>query len=189
MINPFRVFRYYKSKIFYSSLSRVNISQTAKVRYDKLNIHKDGKLVIRDYSVVEANIYLEREGAIISIGKNTFVGGSSIMAATQITIGDDVLIAWGCTIVDHNSHSVFWTERKDDVSNYYHNMKDWKFVDMKPIHICNKVWIGFNSIILKGVTIGENSIVAAGSVVTKDVPAFTIVGGNPARFIKEINNG
>ncbi|MBK8021791.1 MAG: hypothetical protein IPK19_10285 [Chloroflexi bacterium] len=56
---------------------------------------------------------------------------------------------------------------------------------MAPIRICDKAWIGFNAVILKGVTIGEGAIVGAGSVVTKDVPAWTVVAGNPARIIRE----
>jgi galactoside O-acetyltransferase len=56
----------------------------------------------------------------------------------------------------------------------------------KPVKIEDKVWIGFNSIILKGVTVGEGAIVGAGSVVTKDVPPYTIVAGNPARIIREL---
>ena len=57
---------------------------------------------------------------------------------------------------------------------------------VRPIKICDKVWIGFNSIILSGVTVGEGAVAAAGSVVTKDVPSWTIVGGNPAKIIREI---
>lgn len=56
-----------------------------------------------------------------------------------------------------------------------------------PIHIESNVWIGGNAVILPGITIGRNSIIAAGSVVTKDVPGNTIVGGNPARVIREID--
>ena len=56
-----------------------------------------------------------------------------------------------------------------------------------PISIGNKAWIGFGVTILKGVTIGEGSDIAAGSVVTKDVPSYTLVGGNPAKFIKKLN--
>jgi galactoside O-acetyltransferase len=64
--------------------------------------------------------------------------------------------------------------------------KVWTHVERQPVTIESKAWIGFNVIILKGVTIGEGAIVGAGSVVTKDVPPYTIVGGNPARVIREI---
>lgn len=56
----------------------------------------------------------------------------------------------------------------------------------KPVHIGKNVWIGSNSTVLPGITIGENAVVGAGSVVTKDVPPMTVVAGNPARIIKEI---
>ena len=59
-------------------------------------------------------------------------------------------------------------------------------VKISPVRINDRAWLGFNSIILKGVTIGEGAIIGAGSVVTKDVPAYTIVAGNPARIIQEI---
>lgn len=58
--------------------------------------------------------------------------------------------------------------------------KDWSTVKSAPIKICDKAWIGFNAIILKGVTIGEGAVVGAGAVVTHDVPPWTIVAGNPA---------
>ena len=66
------------------------------------------------------------------------------------------------------------------------NDKNWEVVKSKEIAIENDVWIGMKSIILKGVTIGEKSIVAAGSVVTKSVPANTIVAGNPAKVVKHL---
>ena len=66
--------------------------------------------------------------------------------------------------------------------------KDWSVVRTKPIRICDKVWIGMNAIILKGVTIGEGSVDAAGSVVTKDVSPWTVVAGNPARVVKYIES-
>ena len=79
-----------------------------------------------------------------------------------------------------------FSDRKNDVKDWFVGKKDWSFVIKRPISIKNKAWIGFNSIILKGVTIGEGAIVGAGSVVTKDVPPYTIVAGNPARIIREI---
>ncbi len=64
--------------------------------------------------------------------------------------------------------------------------KDWFTVSRKEINIRDKAWIGFNSIILKGITVREGTIVGAGSVVTKDVPPWTIVAGNPAKIIRGI---
>lgn len=90
--------------------------------------------------------------------------------------------------MDHDSHAIMFDDRKNDVINWAIGKKDWTKVDSQPIVVKNKAWIGFNSIILKGITIGEGAIVAAGSVVTKDVPAYSIVAGNPARVVRLINN-
>jgi acetyltransferase-like isoleucine patch superfamily enzyme len=109
-----------------------------------------------------------------------------IAVAEEVEIGSYVLIAWGCCIVDHNSHSLDWRLRKDDTLGWIHDRKEWAHVKIKPIRIGDHAWIGFNSIILKGVTIGEGAVVAAGSVVTKDVPPFAVVAGNPARVIREL---
>jgi galactoside O-acetyltransferase len=145
-------------------------------------------------SMLGCNFILESEEAAITVGERTFInGGTSLIAAYGITIGNDVMIAWGCTIYDHNSHSLNWEHRYDDMvsirTSYmrYGNItqnKDWSRVKRSPINIGDKVWIGFNSMILKGVTLGEGAVVAAGSVVTKDVAPWTCVGGNPARYIK-----
>jgi galactoside O-acetyltransferase len=64
--------------------------------------------------------------------------------------------------------------------------KDWSKVTIRPVVICDKAWIGFGVKILKGVTIGEGAVIAAGSVVTKDVPPRHVVGGNPARIIRAL---
>ena len=128
----------------------------------------------------------DRVGSSVLIGERTFVGSSTLVTADRIEIGNDVLVSWGCTIVDHDSHCVEWNDRKDDVRAYYSGDKDWAKVAVKPVVICDKVWVGFNVIVLKGVTIGEGAVVAAGSVVTRDVPAFSVVGGNPARVIRQL---
>nr|WP_086682277.1 acyltransferase [Nostoc sp. T09] len=140
---------------------------------------------IDEHSQVPGSLIFDRENATISIGKRVFMNGN-LIAAKSIEIGDDVMISWSVTIVDHNSHAVSFSQRSKDVMNWQLGKKDWTHVKVAPIKICNKVWIGFNSIVLKGVTIGEGAVVAAGSVVTKDVPAWTIVGGNPSRVIREI---
>ena len=135
------------------------------------------------------------EGGHIKIGDRCHIGMSRLIASNEIIIDDDVTIAWGCLIYDHNSHSVNWSERMHDTEQEYsdicsglnpiHN-KDWSVVKSAPIHICSKAWIGVDCKILKGVTIGEGAIVGAGSVVTKDVEAWTVVGGNPARVLKRL---
>lgn len=96
------------------------------------------------------------------------------------------MISWGVTIVDHNSHSVEWSHRKNDVLDWAKGQKDWSHVKVAPVTIEDRVWIGFNAIILKGVTLGEGAIVAAGAVVTKDVPPYTVVAGNPAQVIRRL---
>lgn len=96
------------------------------------------------------------------------------------------MIAWGVSITDHNSHSIVFSKRRNEI-DWSTGEKNWSSVHCAPVKICDKAWIGFNSIILKGVIIGEGAIVGAGSVVTKDVPPWMIVAGNPARIIREIS--
>ncbi len=148
--------------------------------------------------VLECSIVMERGAGTVVIGDNTYIGRSQIVCATGVSIGSNVLVAWGSTIVDHDSHSLDWTRRAEDVANWRmglqrggitgaSRMKNWDVVPMLPVKIEDKVWIGFNVIILKGVTIGEGAVIAAGSVVTKDVPPWSLAGGNPARVIKELS--
>lgn len=146
-------------------------------------------LVIGTQSNIEASLVLEQASARIVIGSRTHVGGGTIVAAaSQIEIGDDVLIAFDAVIVDHNSHSLKFRERRNDVSDWIQGKKDWSAVAIAPVKISNKAWIGMRAIVLKGVTIGEGAIVGAGSVVTRDVPPWTIVGGNPARVIRALTD-
>ena len=97
-----------------------------------------------------------------------------------------MLISYECIITDHDSHSIDSEKRKNDLSKFKNNQMMWHEVNSKPIHIKNNAWIGTRSIILKGVTIGEGAVVAAGSVVTKDVPDYTLVAGNPAEIKKKL---
>jgi acetyltransferase-like isoleucine patch superfamily enzyme len=143
-------------------------------------------------NVINGTFIFETGAGIISIGNNTFTGGGTFICTNGIEIGDDVMFSWGCTVIDNNAHSLISSERANDVKDWKRGLdenkmgfyKDWTHVKTGKIKIKNKAWIGFNSIILKGVTIGEGAIVAAGSVVTMDVPDFAVVGGNPAKLIK-----
>jgi len=162
------------------------ISSTAKVNYRGIGGKSFSSLDIGSGSIFEGRITFDREGASVWVGKNTFIGSSSIICAERVEIGDDVLISWGCSIVDHNSHAISWNDRCDDVRNWHAGEKTWEKVIRRKIVIGNRAWVGFNSIILKGVSIGEGAVVGAGSVVTKDVRPYTVVAGNPARIVKEI---
>ena len=111
-------------------------------------------------------------GKHISIGKNVFINfDCTFLALGGITIEDDVLIGPKVSLVTEN-HPLDPKERKGLIA--------------KPIIIKKNAWIGANATILPGVTIGENAVVAAGAVVSKDVPDNTIVGGIPAKFIKNV---
>lgn len=151
-------------------------------------------LEVGNDSVINGTYVFENDNGFVSVGSRTFIGGGTFISVEKIEIGDDVLISWGCTFMDNNAHSLIWEERQNDVKDWKKALefgeigtyKDWSNVNKAPIKIENKSWIGFNSIILKGVTIGEGAIVAAGSVVTNDVLPWTVVGGNPAREIKKL---
>ena len=144
-------------------------------------------LTIGSESCIEAVIAFERANAQIRIGSRTHVGSGTLLAAAQlIEIGDDVLVAFDVLITDHNSHSLCFAERSSDVREWIRDRKDWTHVPLVPVRISNKAWIGARAIILKGVNIGEGAVVGAGSVVTKDVPDWTIVAGNPARIIRPL---
>ncbi|RTL49094.1 MAG: acyltransferase [Sphingobacteriales bacterium] len=149
-------------------------------------------LIIGNDSIIAGNFTFENENGLIEIGNRTFIGGGNFISNTGIQIGNDVMFSWGCTVIDNNAHSIISSERIADVADWKRGIdenkigayKNWNFVKGAPIKICDKAWIGFNSIILKGVTIGEGAVVGAGSVVTKDVPPYAVVAGNPAKILR-----
>lgn len=147
------------------------------------------------HCVLDGHYIFERGSGHIKIGNRVHIGNSTFISINEIIIEDDVTIAWDCLFYDHNSHSIEWENRKNDTEQEYKDLKrglnpitnkDWSVVKSLPILICSKAWIGTGVKVLKGVTIGEGAIVAAGSVVTKNVEPWTIVGGNPAHVIKRL---
>lgn len=164
----------------------VSLGKGSTVRYRRIVPKKGAQVSVGEGSLIEGTILFDCENGRVIIGDRTFIGNSTLVCAKDIVIGNDVLMAWGCSIVDHNSHSINWSERSGDVSAWIRGHKNWSHVKIAPVKIGDKAWIGFNSILLKGVTIGEGAVVAAGSVVTKDVPPWTIVAGNPARVVREL---
>lgn len=156
----------------------------------------DNRISIGTECVLNCTVFLERATGSVSIGDRTYIGGGTkLIASTGISIGNDVMISWGCTVVDHDSHSLDYRQRAEDIQSWRSGLikgglkvaaanKNWDYVKQVPIEIHDKVWIGMDVLILKGVTIGEGAVIAARSVVTKDVPPWTLVAGNPAREIK-----
>lgn len=143
------------------------------------------RLTVGERTQVLGRVAFDREGASVTIGSRSFVN-AFIVCAQEVTVGDDVLIAWDTTIVDHNSHSLIFSQRCGDAVDWLDGRKDWSHVAIAPVHICDKVWVGFGAKILKGVTVGEGAIIGAGAVVTKDVAPWTIVAGNPATVVRAI---
>ncbi len=122
----------------------------------------EGSMVLPPLNLVCANQ--------VKIGRNVMImGGCLMMSRGGITIDDDVMIAANAQLISNN-----------------HDLHDHPVLICKPVHICRNAWIGSGATILPGVTVGENAVVAAGAVVTKDVAPNTIVGGNPAKLIKNI---
>jgi len=166
----------------------VRIDTSAKVSFRSIRMRQECRLTVGAGSVLQAAVAFERDGAEVLIGSNSFVGVSHIVCASRIEIGNDVLVSWGCTLLDSDLHSLRWSERANDTRNWWFNgVKDWTHVEMRPVKLGDKCWVGTQSIIAKGVEIGEGAIVAAGAVVTRNVPPWTIVGGNPAEIIRAIS--
>ena len=108
----------------------------------------------------------------VKLGRGVKIMNNCLMMARGgITIDDNAMVAANAQLISNN-----------------HDLHDRMLLTCKPVHIGKDVWIGAGATILPGVTVGDNAVVAAGAVVTKDVAPNTIVGGNPAKVIREIKN-
>ena len=123
-------------------------------------------------------IFVTSPNAELIIGNNVGISSIAIVCQDKITIGDNVYIGGGTVIYDTDFHPLDYEKRI--------SIKDNSAIKTKPIHIKQNAFIGAHCIILKGVTIGRNSIIGAGSVVTKDIPDNEIWAGNPTKFIRKI---
>lgn len=136
-------------------------------------LKKNGEIRLGDRVVLHKNCKLSAWGtdgpAKITVGSRTYIGDrTEIHAGQSVTIGDGCDISWDCCIMDRDYHKL----------NTEHEV-------FAPVTIGNHVWIGCKATILKGVTVGDGAVIAAGSVVTRDVPPRCLVGGNPAHVLKE----
>jgi acetyltransferase-like isoleucine patch superfamily enzyme len=152
-----------------------------------------GKIELGNNTVVRGNLmtYPHEGGGKIKIGDDCYVGDHTrIWAGEQIYIGNRVLISHNCNVFDSTTHPV------DKHQRYLHEKEIvtigfpkvlYDTLSQDSVWIGDDVWIGCSSIILKGVKIGEGSIISAGSVVTKDIPPNVLVGGNPAKILKTLD--
>lgn len=155
------------------------------------NQQKDkSKISIGCDTHIRGQLLIFKYGGSIVIGNNCYVGdGSRIWSGDSVVIGNNVLISHNVGIVDTNAHEVDHIERSTRYRELIKNgpWEEKGSIETKPIIIEDDAWISFDAIILKGVRIGNGAIVAAGAVVTKDVPDWTLVAGNPAEIKKRLN--
>ena len=166
--------------------SKIKISGDNNILYiGKNTLLRDSNIFIKgnnnilyigdDCVVNNTSIILDNEGAEIKIGNKTSIAKAQIVSLEpyKIEIGEDCMLSYDIEIRNTDSHKIY-----DKNTNKRIN-------EGNGVSIGNHVWLGMRAIILKGVTIEDNSIVAGGSIVTKDVKVNTIVSGNPAKQIKE----
>lgn len=162
---------------------------------DFLAPRQDVGFVAGDYCVLFSQAFFESERGYVQVGDRVYIGGNTkLISRSRITIGNDVMISWGCTIYDHDAHSIDYRCRAEDQAGHLRNWasgnllkdKDWSTVPTAPITIGDHAWLGFDVVVLKGVTIGEGAVIAARSVVTSDIPPWTVAAGCPARVVKHI---
>ena len=127
-------------------------------------------------SNLQGAIYLEN-GASLKIGNNVGMSSTRMWVYDSVTIGNNVKIGACVLITDTDAHPLDYLARRSSNEG----------TKSAPIVIEDDVWVGAHSIILKGVTIGARSIIGAGSVVTKNIPADCVAAGNPCKVIKSIN--
>ena len=167
---------------YISSKSKVHIDQSfyfnkqfglrrmlTNLNAGELYVASGAELSVDDFSCYAGCRVTVNSGAKLSLGTGYMNYNSVIDCSTSISIGRNVKISENVSIRDSDNHIIVGSKKASEA----------------PIVIEDNVWIGINVTILKGVTIGEGSIVAAGAVVTKDIPPHSLVAGIPAKVIKQ----
>ena len=134
-------------------------------------VNKGGQIITGNCQFYSGVLLEVGKKGTLEIGTGTYINrNSTIVAFDRVTIGKECMIAWNVSIMDSEMHPVI----SEELVN-------------KPVYIKNNAWIGCHVVILKGVTIGTGSLIAAGSVVTKDTPPYSIAAGVPAKVIEKAN--
>jgi acetyltransferase-like isoleucine patch superfamily enzyme len=182
------MFKFLKKLLSLYNKSLVNKVGSGSDLFCRVDIrNKESRVHIGKDCLINGRLCLEDKSSFINIKNNVFIGGGTIIDCKEsIIIEDNVLISYQCLILDHDSHDIISINRINDTYLFRNNLYDWSKIPSKPVLIKKNSWIGARSIIIKGVIIGEGSVVAAGSVVTKNVPDYTLVAGNPAQEKKKL---
>jgi len=146
-----------------------------------LEAFREGRLEVGEHTVIEPQVWLTAPApGRIEIGSGSFLNIGVMVAAVELVqIGDHCMLANGCFVTDAN-------HRFDDLSMPV----PWQgFTSKGPTRIGDNVWCGANVVVTSGVNIGERAVIGANSVVTEDIPAFSIAAGAPAKVIKRLEQG
>ena len=169
-------------------LNKVTMKGPAALNYGTLmlGMHDQDQIVLGNHVDINGCLSVGKNGSI-TLGDYALIGPRAlIQAITKIDIGRFAYVGPDVLITDSNHHSIYAMDRMIDVLAVDKGISGLNAVS-KSIKIGNHVWIGRRAMIFKGVTIGDRSIVGAGSIVTHDVPPDTVVAGNPAKIVKKID--
>ena len=157
--------------------------------FRKMVSKKPGAVVIgKHVSCYAGCSFAIGENGCCTIGDFTLLNGALVMAEEKIEIGAYCLVSWGVGMADSDFHPLEPAQRLIDaqaLAPYFKDRPPRPKLKTAPVKIGDNVWIGMNAVILKGVIIGDNSVVAAGAVVTRSIAPNTIVAGNPAVVVKK----
>ncbi len=162
-------------KLFMNPLKHKKGKNSRICRYTRMDVMPFNNFELGNDSTIEDFSTINNGVGDVLIGDRTRIGLSNVIIG-PVTIGNDVMFAQNIVLSGLN-HGY------EDI----HTVPHLQALTKKKITIEDEVWIGANSVVVAGVSIGKHSVVAAGSIVTKDIPSYSVVAGNPARIIRQYN--
>ncbi len=162
-------------KLFLNPFKHKRGKNSKICRFSRIDVMPFNDFVLGNNSTIEDFSVINNGVGAVLIGDRTRIGLSNVIIG-PVTIGNDVMFAQNIVLsgLNHGYEDITIVPHKQPVTK-------------KKIIIEDEVWIGANSVVVAGVTIGKHSVIAAGSIVTKDIPAYSVAAGNPARLIKQYN--
>ncbi len=175
----------YKTRLFRKV---AEVGEGTVISYNASVSAAPGSVRIGTHCHISGSVMTRGKGNVI-IGSNVFIGGATVLGALdRVTVGNDVIISNNVHIYDNNNHPTDPEQRRAMTQSHdFHGpLWSWEHAASAPVVIGDNVWIGEHSSILKGVTVGEGSIIGARAVVTRDVPPYSVAAGNPAKVVKSL---